>query len=61
MIYLYDGNISTWGMFMRHVDSVTFKDVHLWTAKEDPRPDLYLEDVQNFDQGGYVPQAKAAR
>ena len=55
---LYDGNVSTWGMFMRHVDGVTFKDVYLWTETEDPRPDLYMEDVQNFDKGGYVPQVR---
>lgn len=60
LIYLYDGNISTWGMFMRHVDGVSFKDVHLWTEKEDPRPDLYMEDVQNFEKGGYVPQVQPA-
>ena len=23
LVYLYDGNVSTWGMFMRHVDGVT--------------------------------------
>ena len=58
LIYLYKGNISTWGMFMRHVDGVRFKDVCLWTETADPRPDLYLEDVQNFDKGGYVPQIR---
>ena len=60
LVYLYDGNVSTWGMFMRHVDGVRFKDVYLWTETEDPRPDLYLEDVQNFDKGGYVPQGQAS-
>jgi hypothetical protein len=60
LVYLYKGNISTWGMFMRHVDGVTFKDVHLWTEKEDLRPDLYVEDVQNFQKGGYVPQMRPA-
>ena len=58
LVYLYKGNISTWGMFMRHVDGVTFKDVHLWTETADPRPDLYLEDVQNFDKGAYVSQVR---
>jgi len=61
LIYLYDGNVSTWGMFMRHVDGITLKDVYLWTEKEDPRPDLYIEDVQNFDKGSYVPQVRPKR
>ena len=61
LIYLFDGNVSTWGMFMRHVDGITFKDVYLWTEKDDPRPDLYTEDVQNFDKGGYVPQVRPER
>jgi len=60
LVYLYEGNISTWGMFMRHVDGVTFEGVHLWTEEADPRPDLYVEDVQNFDKGGYVPQVRPA-
>ncbi len=60
LIYLYDGNISTWGMFMRHVDGVSFKNVHLWTQKDDLRPDLYADDVQNLDKGDYVPQVKPA-
>jgi len=58
LIYLYEGSLSAWGMFMRHVDGVTFKNVYLWTEKEDPRPDLYMEDVQNFDKGAYVPQVR---
>jgi len=58
LIYLYEGSLSTWGMFMRHVDGVRFKDVYLWTETEDPRPDLYLKDVQNFDRGTYVPQVR---
>ena len=58
--YLYDWNIGTWGMFMRHVDGVSFKDVYLWTKDADPRPDLYINDVQHFDRGGYVPQVKPA-
>jgi len=56
--YLYDWNIGTWGMFMRHVDGVSFKDVYIWPEKEDPRPDLYIDDVQNFDKGDYKPQVK---
>jgi len=58
LIYLYKGNISTWGMFMRHVDGVRFKDVNLWTETEDRRPDVYTEDVQNFDKGNYVLQIR---
>jgi hypothetical protein len=58
LIYLYDGALSSWGMFMRHVDGVTFKDVHLWTETDDPRPDIYTEDVQNFDKGWYAPQVR---
>lgn len=61
LIYLYKGNISTSGMFLRHVDGVIFKEVYLWTETADPRPDLYLEDVEHFDKGGYVPQAKPVR
>ena len=58
LIYLYDGNIGTWGMFARHVDGLSLKDVYLWTKDADPRPDLYIEDVQNFDKGGYEPQVR---
>ena len=58
LIYLFKGNVSTWGMFLRHVDGVTFKDVYLTTEEADPRPDLYVEDVDNFDRGEYEPQAE---
>lgn len=58
LIYLFDDNISTWGMFLRHVDGVKFKDVYLWTTSEDKRPDLYTDDVQNFDPGSYKPQLR---
>ena len=58
LIYLYDGNVSTWGMFMRHVDGISFQNVHLWTQKSDPRPDLYLHEVKNFSRGGYRPQVR---
>jgi len=53
LIYLYDGNVSTWGMFMRHLDGIAFKDVYMWTKENDPRPDIHLDDVQNFERGGY--------
>ena len=56
LVYLYDGNVSTWGMFMRHVDGVRFRDVYLWTEAADPRPDLYLKNVKSFDKGDYAPQ-----
>lgn len=56
--YLYDWNIGTWGMFMRHVDGVTFEDVYLWTRQDDPRPDVYIDDVQRFARGDYVPQVQ---
>lgn len=59
LIYLYKGNVSTWGLFMRHVDGVVFKDVYLWTEAPDPRPDSYMKDVQNFDKGSYMPQVRS--
>ncbi|TWU32540.1 glycosyl hydrolase family 28 protein [Novipirellula artificiosorum] len=58
LIYLYDGNLGTWGMFSRHVDGLTLKEVYLWTKNKDPRPDLYLHDATNFNKGGYVPQVR---
>ena len=58
LVNLYKGSLPSWGMFMRHVDGVRFKNVYLWTETEDPRPDLYLEDVQNFDRGTYLPQIR---
>ena len=58
LIYLYDGNISTWGMFMRNVDGVTFRDVYLWTETEDRRPDLYTADVHRFGKNTYKPQVR---
>ena len=51
-------SLPSWGMFLRHVDGLAFKNVYLWTDKQDGRPDLFTEDVQNFDRGGYAPQVK---
>lgn len=58
LIYLYDGNIGTWGLFARHVEGLSLKKVYLWTKDADPRPDLHVEDVQHFGKGGYQPQVK---
>ncbi|RMF86705.1 MAG: hypothetical protein D6741_21550 [Planctomycetota bacterium] len=58
LVNLYDGNVGTWGMFLRHVDGLVFRNVYLWTDRPDPRDDLYVEDVTGFDRGEYVPQVR---
>jgi hypothetical protein len=58
IVRAYKNNVSTWGMFIRHVNDISFNNVYLWTLKNDARPDIYTEDVLNFDQGGYKPQVR---
>jgi len=41
------GNLPAYGFFVRHVDGITFRDVELNYNKEDLRPALLFDDVQN--------------
>jgi polygalacturonase len=35
-----------WGLFLRHIRGIVFKDCRFNTRESDPRPPLYLEDVE---------------
>jgi hypothetical protein len=43
------GNLSAWGMFVRHARNLSLDHVELRVAKEDLRPVVRLEDVTGMD------------
>lgn len=43
------GELPSWGFYVRHVDGIRFKNVHLTLADEDFRPPYIFDDVLNKD------------
>ena len=43
------GELPSWGFYVRHVDGIHFKNVHLTLADEDFRPPYIFDDVLNKD------------
>ncbi len=42
------GELPAWGFFVRHVDGIRFKNVHLSLEASDFRPPFVFDDVLNF-------------
>lgn len=38
-----------WGLFLRHIRGIVFKDCRLNTRESDPRPPVWLEDVEELE------------
>lgn len=47
------GELPSWGFYVRHVDGIRFKDVHLSLVDEDFRPPFVFDDVLNRDGDGF--------
>ena len=43
------GELPSWGFYVRHVDGIRFKDIHLSLVDEDFRPPFVFDDVLNRD------------
>ena len=43
------GELPSWGFYVRHVDGIHFKNVHLTLADEDFRPPYIFDDVLDKD------------
>ena len=43
------GELPSWGLYIRHAEGVTLKNVHLNVAREDFRPAVVLDDVSGYD------------
>ena len=41
------GELPSWGFYVRHVDGITFKNVHLLLRDADFRPAFVLDDVRH--------------
>ncbi len=46
------GVLPSWGLYLRHVDGIVFKNVALDSAAPDPRAPVVLDDVLNYDPSG---------
>jgi len=51
--YLLEGESPAYGFFLRHVDGLTFNNVHLGFDESDLRPAIVCEDVNNLVLNGY--------
>ena len=49
------GELPAWGFYVRHVDGIRFKDVHLSLVDEDFRPPFVFDDVRNLDLSSLTP------
>ena len=49
------GELPAWGFYVRHVDGIRFKDVHLSLVDEDFRPPFVFDDVRNLDMSSLTP------
>jgi polygalacturonase len=52
------GELPSWGFYVRHVDGLTMKNIHVRTAEKDFRPAFVFDDVNKLDLQG-VDIAKA--
>lgn len=46
------GLLPSWGLYVRHVDGISFNDVRIECDVQDPRPPVVLDDVLNYDPSG---------